>query len=59
MLHTAQDDWQLASMICKILWNFGGGLADPHVIAADIFGESESEDIVAVLTAFLGMSRCK
>ena len=55
LVSSAQEDWQLAGMVCKTLWNFAGGLVDPRVTAAAAFGDAESEDLAAILTGFLGV----
>ena len=54
-MNSAQDDWQLAGMICKTLWNFAGGLTDTSVKAVNVFGEAECEDLRAILVEFLGL----
>ena len=41
-------------MILKVLWNFSGGLAVGP--ASAVFGEAESEDLLAILTEFMGWS---
>ena len=43
-------DWSLASMACKILYNYSTGITSCH----QCFGDALAEDLVTILTDLLG-----
>merc|ERR1712216_100074 len=49
------NDWPLAGMVCKTLWNFSEGVAERNSSAIECFGEQECEVLIAELDDFIGM----
>lgn len=43
-------DWQLASLVCKTLWNFSENITN----AASCFGDEAANTLLALLSSFLG-----
>ena len=46
----SQDDWNLASMVCKTLWNYSGKITSTNAC----FGEQEGQELAELLTKYLG-----
>ena len=48
------NDWGLAGMVCKTLWNFSEGVSShKYASAADCFGVLETEVLTRTLTDFV------
>ena len=45
-----EHDWQLAGMICQILWNY----SEQITTSVEYFGGEQVDDIITVLREFLG-----
>lgn len=46
----SRTDWELASLVCQILWNYSGKITSSN----DCFGQQESHDLTEILLELLG-----
>jgi len=46
----ATIDWQLAGLVCQVLWNYSTKLRN----SSFTFGETQSHYLVALLTSYIG-----
>ena len=44
------QDWQLASLVCQVLWNYSGRITSANAF----FGEEQSQHLMDTLTDYLG-----
>jgi len=49
----ATTDWQLAGLVCQVLWNYSIDIRSSNLT----FGERESQQLVNLLTDYIGMFR--
>ncbi|KAK2154942.1 hypothetical protein LSH36_253g04000 [Paralvinella palmiformis] len=50
----SQEDWNLASMVCKTLWNYSGKITSTNAC----FGEQEGMELAELLTKYLDEDIC-
>ena len=46
----SREDWNLASMVCKTLWNYSGRITSTN----SCFGEADGQELSDILDELLG-----
>lgn len=50
LIDFAVGDWQLAGLVCQVLWNYSADIRNSSVT----FGEDQSQQLIGLLTEYIG-----